>query len=89
VEPTHDEPICLVSFELAHIRLGGGPWNRKSFWKAYREELDLNRRTQYRNEHIRICRPVMRTLHLPPGEPVFFRDGALTRPGLFEPELER
>lgn len=88
MEPTRDEPICLVSFELAHIRLGGGPWSRKSFWKAYREELELNRKTQYRNEHVRICRPVMRTLHVDLSEPVYFRDGSLTRPGLFEPSAE-
>lgn len=88
MEPKHDEPICLVSFELAHIRLGGGPWSRKGFWKAYREELELNRKTEYRNEHIRICRPVMQTLKLERSEPVYFRDGSLSRPGLFEPDAE-
>ena len=84
VAPGKDVKICLISFELAHLRVGGGPWGRKGFWKAYHEELDLNRKTRYQTERIRICRPVMKTLKLDLKEPVYFRDGALTRPGLFD-----
>jgi hypothetical protein len=75
--PSENEPICPVSYELAEIRLGGGPDCRPSFWKAYREELELNRRTQYRNEHIRICRNHLKSLLRPPAGPLYFRNKRL------------
>ncbi len=62
MKPSESEPVCLISFEIARTRLGGGPDSRPSFWKVYREEQELNRRTRFQNEHVRICRPVLAPL---------------------------
>ena len=78
MKPSHSEPICLVSYELAQIRLGGGPDSRPSFWRVYREELELNRRTKFRNEHVRICRNVLRSLRQRVETPVYYRGNRLT-----------
>jgi len=70
-EPT--EKICVLSFEVARIRLAGGPTERRSFWQTYREELALNLKTDYQNEHLRICKPMlMRVLPLF-RQPIFYR----------------
>ena len=49
MQPSETEAICLVSYEITQILLGGGPEDRPSFWKQYREELELNKKTQYKN----------------------------------------
>jgi hypothetical protein len=56
MKPSESEPICLISYEIARIRVGGEPKDRPGFWTAYREELELNQRTHYRNQHVWICR---------------------------------
>jgi hypothetical protein len=73
--PSELEPVCLVSFEIARIRLGGGPDSRPSFWKAYREELALNLRTEYQNSHVQICRTQLKSLGDKLGRKAFFRRG--------------
>lgn len=78
MQPTENEPICPVSYEVTEIRLGGGPDDRPSFWKVYRQELELNKRTDYRNEHIRICRNVLKSLRAPQNGPLYFRNNQLT-----------
>lgn len=83
--PNENEEICPISYELAEIRLGGGPDTRPSFWKVYRAELELNRRTEYRNEHIRICRHVMKSLRAPQKGPLYFRNNNLVHARDVEP----
>jgi hypothetical protein len=79
MEPKEDERICPISYEVAFIRLGGGPDSRPSFWRAYREEYALNRKTKYQNQHTQICNrllmPVREVAHLPH----YFRKGKLVR----------
>jgi hypothetical protein len=77
VAPKESEKICLLSFEVARIRLGGGPDVRPSFWKVYREELALNKRTGYENQHLAICRPLLLPLKEKIHETFFFRNGKL------------
>ena len=77
MKPTETEPICLVSFEIARIRLGGGPDERPSFWKVYREEQELNQKTGFRNEHVRICWHHLVSPRLTLEGPVYFRQGRL------------
>jgi hypothetical protein len=75
--PSPEEPICLVSYEIAMILLGGGPENRSSFWKAYRRELELNRKTSYQNYHVNLCSAHLKSLRIKPTGPVFFRGNKL------------
>lgn len=75
--PQPDERICIVTFEVARIRLGGGPQDRPSFWRVYRDELALNRKTEYKNEHVRICCPMLEPVLKHFGAPVFYRGGKL------------
>lgn len=77
MKPLETEPICLISFEVACILLGGGPTSRPSFWKAYRNELALNRKTLYENYHIRLCRPHLTSLRINPTTPVYYRNDRL------------
>ena len=77
--PGANEPICPITYELTEIRLGGGPDTRVNFWKIYRDELMLNQRTQYRNEHIRICRNVLTSLRTPQKGVLYFRNKQLIR----------
>ena len=46
MKPEETEVICLISYEITQILLGGGPEDRGSFWKQYREELKLNKKIQ-------------------------------------------
>ncbi len=75
--PDISERICPVSFEVARIRLGGGPDSRTSFWKVYREELALNRKTEFRNEHVRICRNLLAPAFQHLDEAHYYRKGRL------------
>jgi hypothetical protein len=56
MKPDEFEPLCLISYEIARILLAGGPDTRPGFWKAYRNEQELNLKTNYRNYHIHVCR---------------------------------
>ncbi|MBY0371086.1 hypothetical protein K2X33_10395 [bacterium] len=76
-EPT--EAICILSFEVTRIRLGAGPSERRRFWHIYRQELALNLKTNYRNEHVRICGPMLRPALQLVGQPIFYRGGKLVR----------
>jgi hypothetical protein len=76
--PRENEPICLVSFEITAILLGGRPEERPSFWKMYHREHELNQKTQYDNYHVRICREQLLALKLDLKEPVYYRHGRLT-----------
>jgi hypothetical protein len=89
MQPNPDEPICPVSYEVTEIRLGGGPDSRPSFWRVYREELALNQKTQYRNEHIRICRNVLQSLRTPQNGALYFRNNRLTREKSVAPSAPR
>lgn len=76
--PAHDEPVCLISYEITYILLGDGPNRRRSFWKIYRRELKLNRDTAYRNYHVNVCQHQLVSLRLPREVPVYFRTNRLT-----------
>lgn len=76
--PEANEPICLISYEITFILLGGGPDQRSSFWRAYRRELALNRKTEYRNYHVEVCRAHLVSLRMRLDHPVYFRHGRLT-----------
>ena len=90
MKPTETEPICLISYEVARILLGGGPDTRPSFWKAYRRELELNQKTNYDNYHIRVCKEHLVTLRARPEGPVYYRHGRLTQErGIPSPVLEQ
>ncbi len=82
--PGPNERICLISYEITVILLGDGPHARSSFWRAYRRELELNRKTEYRNYHINLCQHQLTSLKMKLNSPVFFRDGKLT----FEKQLD-
>ena len=84
MKPHPQEPICLISYEVARIRLGGDPEERPSFWKVYREELELNQKTDYRNEHTRICQNMLRPLKEKLGETWFYRKNGLTTERIVE-----
>lgn len=75
--PNEQERICLISFEVARTRLGGGPKDRPSFWKVYRQEQELNARTDFKNEHVRICAPVLKPLLPHLNDPAYYRKGRL------------
>jgi len=75
--PSASEPICLVSYEITRILLGGGPDTRHSFWKTYRNELAFNKKTQYQNDRIRITWKFLLPLQSKLGTPHYFRDGQL------------
>ena len=77
MEPREDEEICIIGFEVARIRLGGGPSERKSFWRVYREELALNQKTNFQNEHVRICQHLLAPLIPKRKEPHYFRKDRL------------
>lgn len=78
MKPDEFEPICLISYEIAGILLAGGPDTRPSFWKAYRRELELNRKTNYDNYHVRVCKGQLVSLSLDHRVPVYFRNNRLT-----------
>ena len=78
MQPTETEPICLISYEITQILLGGNPEERPSFWKRYREELELNRKTKYNNYHVQVCKSHLISLNLNLKEPVFYRNKQLT-----------
>jgi len=78
--PEPHEPICLISYEITWILLGDGPHARKSFWKMYRRELELQKTTNYRNYHINLCQHHLTTLDMKLDRPIYFRDGKLSVP---------
>ena len=78
LKPGVTEPICLISYEITNILLGGGPETRTGFWKAYRHELKLNKKTRYKNYHVELCRHHLTSLKLDLSVPVFYREGRLT-----------
>lgn len=86
--PGLNEPICLVSYEVTSILLAGGPEERSGFWKAYRKELALNKKTDYRNYHIQICSPHLRSLRTKNDSPVFYRGKRLVTEKLVDPFAE-
>ncbi|MFM8314727.1 MAG: hypothetical protein ACKOA8_10615, partial [Deltaproteobacteria bacterium] len=47
-------------------------------WKRYREELELNKKTQYNNYHVQVCRNHLVSLTLDLKNPVFYRNKTLT-----------
>ncbi len=76
--PEDTERICRISYEVTKILLGGGPAERPSFWKTYRQVLSHNQRTEFNNYRLKLCRdllaPLQNTLHLP----WYFRNGELS-----------
>ncbi len=84
--PTPNEPICLISFEITALLLGGSPENRMSFWKAYRREQELNVKTGFDNYHVKLCRQHLLDLKLDLKRPFFYRDGRLTTERAVEPK---
>jgi hypothetical protein len=89
VKPSENESICLISFEIARILLGGGPQSRMSFWKAYRREVELNLKTRYQNYHVRLCERQLQTLRQPVTGKVYYRgDRLVTESALTPPEAE-
>lgn len=76
--PGHDEPVCLVSYEITVILLGDGPQARSGFWRHYRRELALNRKTDYRNYHVHLCQHLLQSLKFRLNQPVYFRNNRLT-----------
>lgn len=78
MKPSETEPICLVSYEITQILLGGGPEERLSFWKQYREELELNKKTKYNNYHVQVCKNHLISLNLDLKDPVYYRNKQLT-----------
>lgn len=76
--PAESERICLISFEVAKIRVGGDPDERPGFWAAYREELELNLKTNFMNQHVLICRNQLRHLADKLEIPFYYRDNRLT-----------
>ncbi len=83
--PNSNEPICLISYEITFILLGDGPGARPSFWKHYRRELVLNRKTNYQNYHVRVCRHQLTSLRMNLNQPVFFRNNRLTTEKQIDP----
>lgn len=77
LQPDENERICLISYEITRILVAGGPDSRTGFWKAYRRELEHNRKTRYRNYHIDLCRHQLIELNLDLKARVFFRNGQL------------
>ncbi len=78
LKPSETEPICLVSYEIARILVAGGPDTRPGFWKAYRNELALNQKTNYNNYHIKLCKDHLVSPLLKLKEPIYYRDNRLT-----------
>lgn len=78
MKPAENEPICLISYEITQILLGGGPEDRPSFWKQYREEQELNKKTNFQNYHVQVCRNHLISLNLDLKDPVFYRNKQLT-----------
>ncbi|MSP19885.1 MAG: hypothetical protein EXR74_09995 [Bdellovibrionales bacterium] len=78
MKPEETEVICLISYEITQILLGGGPEDRGSFWKQYREELKLNKKTDYLNYHTKLCRNHLVSPKLNLKEPVYYRNKTLT-----------
>ena len=80
MKPKTTEPICPVSYEITTILVGGAPEGRPGFWKAYRQELELNLKTNYENYHMKLCRPYLKSLRCSSGQPaaIYFREGRLT-----------
>ena len=78
MKPSENEPLCLISYEITQILLGGGPEERSSFWKQYREEQELNKKTNFQNYHVQVCRNHLISLKLDLKEPVFYRNKQLT-----------
>lgn len=75
--PSDSEKICLISYEVARIRVGGGPDSRTGFWRAYREALDFNIKTNYQNGRLELCRMLLLPLKDKIHQPHFFRKGRL------------
>jgi hypothetical protein len=76
--PEPHEPICLISYEITHILLGDGPGKRSGFWRSYRRELELNKKTNYQNYHVAVCRHQLVSLRMTLDKPVYFRNNRLT-----------
>jgi len=83
--PEADEPICLISYEITYILLGDGPRSRHGFWRSYRRELALNRKTDYRNYHVNVCQHQLASLRMNLNQPVYFRDNRLTTEKQLDP----
>jgi hypothetical protein len=83
--PEPNEPICLISYEVTFILLGDGPKNRSSFWRSYRRELALNKKTGYQNYHISVCRHYLISLKMRLDQPVYFRFNRLTTEKQLDP----
>ena len=82
IVPVADEAICLISYLIALTRVGGGPDERTGFWPAYREALNKNVASEYRNPRIEICRPILNgLLRKNPSlanRSIYYREGKLT-----------
>jgi hypothetical protein len=59
------------------ILVGGEPEKRPGFWPKYRENLEHNRRTGYRNSRLEICADLLRQVRVDPAETLYYRDGRL------------
>jgi hypothetical protein len=77
MEPLFSEPICLVSYEVTKILLAGEPQDRPGFWKAYRQELEYNQKTEYNNYRLSICRHHLDEIAPKFAKTWYFRDGKL------------
>ena len=83
--PEPHEPICLISYEITFILLAGGPDCRSGFWRSYRRELALNRRTDYQNYHVQVCSRHLVSLRMQLDRPVYFRNNRLTTEKQLDP----
>ena len=82
--PGPNEPICLISYEITVILLGDGPHSRSSFWKSYHREVAINKKTDFRNYHVHLCRNELVSLQMKLDSPVYFKNDRLT----FEKQLD-
>ena len=76
--PDSSEAICLVTYEVTKILLSGEPQDRPGFWKAYRQELAYNQKTEYNNYRLSLCRHQLYELEPKLSYKWYFQEGKLT-----------
>ncbi len=77
MQPNPSEPICRITYEVTKILLAGEPQERPGFWKAYRQELAHNQKTQYNNYRLSLCRPLLADIEPQLARPWYFQNGKL------------
>ncbi len=88
MKPSNNEPICPISYKLTCILVGGEPEQRPGFWKKYRDNLEHNRKTKYRNSRIEICARQLADLKLNPKETLYYRNDRLVPERDATPQIE-